>query len=121
MPAALTATALALFCAVPAHAIDMKIVTVSSTGEVMQGVIHARMNMTSTFDLASSDGKTTCTGDTNGKGQGTLKCSDGRSYPLAIKGYGRFQGAYVAQYGKESVAIGWGKKAKKDSLAKMLP
>ena len=39
LPAALTAAALALFSALPAHAIDMKIVTVSSTGEVMQGVM----------------------------------------------------------------------------------
>ena len=113
-----------LFCAASlsasaASAFDMKIISLTSTGVEMSGTIHAKLNMTSTFELASADGSLSCTGTTNAKGVGTLTC-DGDSLPLAIQGYGKLSGAYLETYPDLRVAIAWGKKASRSQLEALL-
>lgn len=103
-----------------ATAFEMQIITLASNGEAMQGTIHAKMNRTSTFELTGTNIDVTCTGATDAQGIGTLNCSNGRVLPLAIQGYGKFNGAYVETYGEVKVAIAWGKRAKPEQLPPLL-
>ena len=96
--------------------------TVSTSGEIMTGTINPVMNPlnpTSTFALTSNTG-TDCVGETDGRGQGEMRCTDGRTFDIAIPNYPSFSGQYTAVYSGETVAIGWGNQSALGSLSRLL-
>lgn len=101
---------------------SVPMMSVSSNGEVMRGSLVPSMDFSSRFSLAVDGEQTTCQGSTESDGTGTMTCSDGTSYELAIPRppYGRFSGAYVDQFNGEAVAVGWGDQADVDELRELL-
>ena len=101
----------------------LPMVTVSSSGIVLQGTLTPSMDFSGTFSLASIDGTVTCQGRTASTGKGSMTCSDGQTADLSIPKppYGRFNGAYVDTFPWGKAAVGWGKYANADSLRAMLP
>ncbi|GEM_PF-2268465 len=93
----------------PLTVATMDITSVSSSGEEMVGTIWAYINFTSEFHV-SSDAGVVCEGNTNAHGVGAMNCSDGRMYPIAIEGYGSFNGSYVEEYPGETVQITWNRR-----------
>jgi len=90
----------------PATVATMDITWASSTGETLTGTIWAYIGFFSEYRLSSEDG-VVCEGDTNPQGIGMMTCNDGRQYPIAIEGYGRFSGSYTASYPGEEIQISW--------------
>lgn len=104
------------------------IASVSNTGEILEGELYGHLDMTSSFDMSTSDG-VRCTGRTDNNGAGEMVCDDNgdgirddRSYPLAIPkdSYGTQNGFYFYVYQGEVVVVGWGRHANVENLAVLL-
>lgn len=100
----------------------LPMVSVSSSDVVMRGSLTPRMDFTGSFTLETEGSAVTCKGETSADGKGSMTCSDGKVFPIAIPKppYGRFSGATVQTYPDQSVAVGWGSEADPAKLRAML-
>jgi hypothetical protein len=101
---------------------SVPMVSVSSSDVVMRGSLTPRMDFTGSFSLTADGSAVTCTGSTTAEGTGSMTCSDGKTFPIAIPKppYGRFSGATVQTYPDQRVAVGWGSEADPAKLRAML-
>ena len=79
---------------------------------VLTGLIHPKMDFSSTFVVSSADGLD-CNGQFNNAGVGAMTCTNGWALALQVpkEKYGTMTGSYAEVVDGIGAAVGWGDEA----------